>query len=189
MLPSTNGKRHGAVVAIGGDFVRNGKTVHAFVHDHRTITRGIRTGDTFLLRRDGRASIQRGRQKYIRQAEEYLGGYPQVLRNGQVPSDRGDCKNDDGPDGAFCLRQPRQGIGLSRSGRTVILIQVDGHQRGSRGMLLPELGRTARRFGAWNFLNVDGGGSSVMWIRGKGLVSNPYLGEERRVAQAISIVP
>lgn len=200
-LPSVAGARKDAVVSIGGDFVRNGQTVHDFVHHGRTWNRGIRSGDVIYMGKEGDAEIRRGRDWMAGSAQELAGGYPQVLSRGVVPRDRGDCKNDDGPDGAFCLRQPRQGVGLSRSGDTVILIQVDGRQRGSRGVLLPEFGRLFKRFGAYDALNVDGGGSSVMWVRnrarycmGRGgthagcLVSRPVYGE-RKVAQALAIVP
>lgn len=201
MLPSASGARHGAVVAIGGDFVRNGRTVHAHVHNGRTVFRGIRNGDVFDLKQTGTAFIGRGHRHQLRGAEELFGGYPQVLAHGRVNQDRGDCKNVDGPDGGFCLRQPRQGIGLSRDGERIVIIEVDGRQRGSRGVLLPEFGRLFRRFGAYNALNLDGGGSAVMWVQPKGrycmgrgatpkgcLVSRPVYGE-RRVTQSIQIVP
>lgn len=197
MLPSVNGAKHRADVAIGGDFVRNGRPVHAFVHNGRIRFRGIRNGDVFMLNENGSAMIGRGHTHQLHNAEELFGGYPQVLEGGQVQHDRGDCQNVDGPDGGFCLRQPRQGIGLSRDGQTAILIQVDGRQKSSRGVLLPEFGRLFKRFGAYDALNVDGGGSSVMWTarhtpacmhkRPRGcLVSNPIYGE-RRVAEAITL--
>lgn len=201
MLPSVNGAHHGAAVAIGGDFVRDGRPVHAYVHNGRTRSRGIRGGDAFFLDKEGDAEIRRARDWMIPEAEELFGGYPQVLTHGNVPSDRGDCKNDDGPDGAFCLRQPRQGVGLSKDGNTVILIEVDGRQKGSKGMLLPEFGRLFHRYGAYDALNLDGGGSAVMWNRqrtkacqGPGgtrtgcLVSRPVYGE-RRITQSIMLVP
>lgn len=200
-LPSRIGARKGAAFTIGGDFVRNGWPVHAYVHNGRTRARGIRNGDVFYIPEGrGEAEIRRGREKLIPKAEELFGGYPQVLEDGNVPRDRGDCKNDDGPDGAFCLRQPRQGVGLSRDGERVILVEVDGRQRSSAGVLLPQFGRIFRQFGAYNALNVDGGGSAVMWSRARDrqlcwhntskgcLVSNPIYGE-RRVPQAIALVP
>lgn len=208
MLPSVNGARHDAVVAIGGDFVRNGRPVHAYVHNGRVRERGIRNGDAFMIR-DGEATIQRGHDWMLHEADELFGGYPQVLEGGQVPSDRGDCKNVDGPDGGFCLRQPRQGVGLSRDGERVIVIEVDGRQPGwSRGMLLPEFGRLFKRFGAYNALNLDGGGSAVMWThhrtkacqrpggtRDGCLVSRPVYDKEnpptgeRRITQSVMVIP
>lgn len=205
MLPSVNGARHGATVAIGGDFIRNGRPVHDYVHNGRVVSRGIRNGDVFMLKENGEAIIGRGHDNQLRRAEELFGGYPQVLAQGEVPSGRGDCKNDDGPDGAFCLRQARQGVGLSRDGETVILLEVDkGH--GSRGMLLPQFGRLFRSFGAYDALNVDGGGSAVMWTRQRTracdfkthtgcLVSRPaYRAEnppfgERRLTQSVMVIP
>lgn len=207
MLPSVNGARKGGAVAIGGDYVRNGRPVHAYVHNGRTRFRGIRGGDAFFLPEEGSAEIRRARDWMIPEAEELFGGYPQVLQDGTVPSDRGDCKNDDGPDGLFCARQARQGVGLSRDGQTVIIIQVDKGSR-SRGMLLPEFGRLFKRYGAYDALNLDGGGSSVMWTRNRTkacelpggtktgcLVSRPaYRAEnpptgERKITQSIMLIP
>lgn len=206
MLPSVNGARHGATVAIGGDFIRNGRPVHDYVHNGRVVSRGIRNGDVFRIDDDnGRAHIGRGHDRFLRDSVELFGGYPQVLEAGEVPRGRGDCKNDDGPDGAFCLRQARQGVGLSRDGETVILLEVDkGH--GSRGMLLPQFGRLFKAFGAYDALNVDGGGSAVMWTRQRTracdfrthtgcLVSRPaYRAEnppfgERRLTQSVMVIP
>jgi hypothetical protein len=76
----------------------------------------------------------------------------------------------DFPDAA--LRAPRTAVGVSRNGRTIYLVVVDGRQRDSRGLSLPELADLLIELGAHAALNLDGGGSSEMFIRGAGGVVN-----------------
>lgn len=70
------------------------------------------------------------------------------------------------------LRAPRTAVGLARRGRQVILVVVDGRQRDSRGLSLPELADLFVELGAERALNLDGGGSSEMYVRGAGGVVN-----------------
>ncbi len=87
--------------------------------------------------------------------------------------------------GAICSRNPRTGIGLMPDGR-IVLVVVDGRQRGSAGMSLAELASFFLRLGATSAMNLDGGGSSTMAIKGQ-VANNPSDGLERAVANAILI--
>ncbi|MEU6892668.1 phosphodiester glycosidase family protein [Streptomyces sp. NPDC046557] len=57
---------------------------------------------------------------------------------------------------------PRTAVGLSPDGRRLHLVTVDGRQRDSGGLTLTGLGRMMRRLGAFDALNLDGGGSSTL---------------------------
>ncbi|MFF4454333.1 phosphodiester glycosidase family protein [Streptomyces goshikiensis] len=57
---------------------------------------------------------------------------------------------------------PRTAVGFSRDGRQVRLVAVDGRQRDSGGLTLTGLGRLMRRLGAYEALNLDGGGSTTL---------------------------
>ncbi|MCZ4087540.1 phosphodiester glycosidase family protein, partial [Streptomyces antarcticus] len=57
---------------------------------------------------------------------------------------------------------PRTAVGLSRDGRRLRLLTVDGRQRDSGGLTLTALGRLMHRTGAHEALNLDGGGSSTL---------------------------
>ncbi|MFE2284320.1 phosphodiester glycosidase family protein [Streptomyces sp. NPDC059443] len=57
---------------------------------------------------------------------------------------------------------PRTAAGFSRDGRRLRLVTVDGRQRDSGGLTLTELGRMMHRLGAYEALNLDGGGSSTL---------------------------
>jgi len=61
--------------------------------------------------------------------------------------------------------EPRTAAGVSRDGRTLILVVVDGRQEGiSEGMTILELGKLLREFGAHEGLNLDGGGGSILVV-------------------------
>lgn len=58
------------------------------------------------------------------------------------------------------LQHPRTAAALDVSGRTLLLMVVDGRQAGySEGVSIPELADIALEYGAYMALNLDGGGS------------------------------
>ncbi|WP_369779361.1 phosphodiester glycosidase family protein [Streptomyces sp. R33] len=57
---------------------------------------------------------------------------------------------------------PRTAVGFSRDGRQLRILTVDGRQRDSGGLTLTALGRLMHRLGAYEALNLDGGGSSTL---------------------------
>jgi hypothetical protein len=58
---------------------------------------------------------------------------------------------------------PRTAVGINREGTKLFLCVVDGRQpTHSMGMTTPELAEMLRGYGAWNAINLDGGGSSTM---------------------------
>lgn len=67
---------------------------------------------------------------------------------------------------SFRLRNPRTAAGISRGGRRLILVVVDGRQKGySDGMTLRELANLMLMLGARDAINLDGGGSSTLVFR------------------------
>jgi hypothetical protein len=61
---------------------------------------------------------------------------------------------------------PRTAIGVDLSGHRVVMVVVDGRQPGySEGMTLVELAGLMQSFGCHEALNLDGGGSSVLFRR------------------------
>ena len=59
-------------------------------------------------------------------------------------------------------QHPRTGIGVSQDGRYVYFLTVDGRQPASGGVTTQELGSFLKWFGAWDGINMDGGGSTTM---------------------------
>ena len=73
-------------------------------------------------------------------------------------------------------RQPRTAVGVSADGRRVWLAVTDGRQEHSKGMTLYELGRLLAELGAADALNLDGGGSSTLFVERLGGVINAPSG-------------
>jgi len=90
-------------------------------------------------------------------------------------------------------RHPRTAAGVSHDGRTLLLIVVDGRQPGwSIGATLPELAQMILDAGAWNAVNLDGGGSTAMWHRAPGatagrVLNRPSDGHVRPVANHLGV--
>jgi hypothetical protein len=79
-------------------------------------------------------------------------------------------------------RHPRTAMGISEDRRTFFLVVVDGRSTTSAGMYGTELAELMSELGAWQAFNLDGGGSSEMWIKGRGTVNVPSDGTSRAVA-------
>ena len=76
-------------------------------------------------------------------------------------------------------RHPRTAGALTKDKKTLILLVVDGRQAHSVGMMGTEMQKVFLEFGAWSAINFDGGGSSTMYIDGRGTVNKPSDGRER----------
>ncbi|MDD3108558.1 MAG: phosphodiester glycosidase family protein [Alistipes sp.] len=82
-------------------------------------------------------------------------------------------------------RHPRTCAGVRADG-TVVLLVVDGRQKGAEGMALCELACVAQWMGLQEVVNLDGGGSTTLWTRPTGVVNRPSDGgRERRVCNAL----
>ncbi|MFH1529414.1 MAG: phosphodiester glycosidase family protein [Pseudomonadota bacterium] len=77
--------------------------------------------------------------------------------------------------GFFTSRHPRTALGLREDG-VVLLVTVDGRTAAGEGMTEPELAQHMIWLGAMQAINLDGGGSTTMWVDGmsvNGIVSHP----------------
>ena len=82
---------------------------------------------------------------------------------------------------------PRTAVGLSRDRHTLLLAVADGRREGVPGLTLPELAALLVEAGACTALNLDGGGSSALWLRDR-IVNQPSDGVERRVANHLAVI-
>lgn len=100
-----------------------------------------------------------------------VGGWPRIVRGGASVAEIADSL-----EGTFprfsTSRHPRSAVGVTRGGDTLLLVAVDGRQAASVGMSLAELARTMIGLGAWDALNLDGGGSTTLVV-GDSVVSTP----------------
>jgi hypothetical protein len=112
-----------------------------------------------------------------------VGGFPLLLESGEVVAEN--CSN------SFCKKHPRTAIGVTPSGR-ILMVVVDGRRKASKGVTLVRLARIMQGLGASFAMNLDGGGSSTMVVKGKkgGLqvVNEPSDGRQRKVSSAVLVI-
>jgi len=111
-----------------------------------------------------------------------LGAGSIVLKNGQVTSTNIQSTG----------IHPRTGIGINKNNDVVYLVTVDGRHSSFKGIEQPMLGAVLKDLGAYNGVNLDGGGSTTMALKPKG-ISKPYLvnipseGSQRLVVNGLGV--
>ena len=92
------------------------------------------------------------------------------------------------PDMKFAdVRHPRTCVGITSE--SIIFITIDGRTERAEGMNLTEVQEFLLELGCVDAINLDGGGSTSMWIKEKGLVNIPSdKTGERPVANALLIL-
>ncbi|HHW36308.1 MAG TPA: hypothetical protein GXX18_03315 [Bacillales bacterium] len=117
-----------------------------------------------------------------------IGTGPQLVKNGQVSISM------DENDSFAKSRHPRTAITTNQAGDQVYLVTVDGRQNGySNGATLREFANYLISIGAYNAINLDGGGSTAIAVRGLGtaqpkLVNSPSEGVERKVSSVLQVI-
>jgi hypothetical protein len=89
-------------------------------------------------------------------------------------------------------RAPRSAVGMSRDGRHLSLLTLDGRQADSVGATLAELASLLREMGLDDAVNLDGGGSSTLVYRAPGapdvaVVNDPSDPSARLVPNGIGV--
>lgn len=87
---------------------------------------------------------------------------------------------------------PRTGIGINKDNTQLYLVTVDGRKDNFTGMSQELFGSILRDIGAYNALNLDGGGSTTMAVKHNGeaehkVVNNPSDGAQRKVVNAVGV--
>ena len=95
-----------------------------------------------------------------------ISGGPYLVRNGDIYVDVSEEKLL-----AIGGRNPRSAIGYTKE-NNLIMVAVDGRENSSIGLTLNELAQLMRVLGCINAINLDGGGSTVMYVNGA-IVNQP----------------
>jgi len=111
---------------------------------------------------------------------EMVPGDPLLIDDGRIVSEA--CYSH------MCAANPRSAVGLSADGHTVLMVAVDGRSPGAAGMTRAQLASLMLDLGAWRALNLDGGGSTTLWVDGLGVVNRPSGGSERVVASHLGFL-
>ena len=85
-------------------------------------------------------------------------------------------------------RHPRTFVGFDKDSTTLFLCVVDGRQARSLGMNFREMADFLLSIGAWNAVNLDGGGSTTMVIHEKIVNSPSDKTGERPVANTLQLI-
>lgn len=109
-----------------------------------------------------------------------IGGGPYLVKNGQVYVDMTEQKL-----GSIGGRNPRTAIGYTADNNLVI-VTVDGRESSSIGMTLFELANFMKSIGCYNAMNLDGGGSTVLYVKGK-VVNHPKVPGGIALSNAITL--
>jgi exopolysaccharide biosynthesis protein len=95
------------------------------------------------------------------------------------------------------LKLPKMELVTHRNPRTclcetkesLVFITIDGRRKEAAGMTLAEVQQYLKKIGCIDGINLDGGGSTTMWIKNKGLVNFPSDSSgERPVSNALLII-
>lgn len=97
-----------------------------------------------------------------------ISGGPYLVRNSEIYVDMTEQRLS-----SIGGRNPRTAIGYTKDNH-LIMLTADGREGASVGLTLTELARLMKEFGCINAMNLDGGGSTVMYAGGK-VVNKPAV--------------
>lgn len=134
------------------------------------------------------ANLRKGRkiELEIKQNENWqdvnhiVSGGPFLVKNGEIFVDVKEQKLL-----SITGRNPRTAIGYTKDNE-FIMMTVDGREKASVGMTLTETARVMKEFGCVWAMNLDGGGSSVMFVKDQ-IVNNPSIKGGIAVSNALII--
>lgn len=177
-----------AIVAINGDYF-----------DSKFVPRGLMVGqcDQWAGAKDNRmheyvVAVDNGVGSVQRMSDfevastvtAAVSGWPVLIKSCTAFTDR----ELPGSDVFTRSPQPRTAAGVSKDGTTMYFVVADGRRTGVPGLTLGDLGEfMAEELGACSAVNLDGGGSSAMWVSTK-VVNQPADGVERRVGDHLAVV-
>ncbi len=167
------GQQHGAVAAINGTFfdVKNGGSVDLIRIDGQTLdTTVLDKSRARAEHRQAAIVIRRNRMKIVfggtaprwdqeLRARNVMVTGPLLLLDGQPHPLLKNPFNDN--------RHPRTCACVTTDKR-VIWLTADGRHANAAGLSLPELRQVMQWLGCRNAINLDGGGSTTMWLAGQG---------------------
>ena len=190
------GPQYVSLVAVSPVDVRRGNSV-CFLQ-LGGVVKDTTTAGEFRLRVNGAVRIRRGHmdivpwdrqtEKAYRSSDDILASGPLLLREGRTCS-WASC------DSSFVhTAHPRSAVAVAADG-TVWFVTADGRAPGrAAGMTIPQLAHLIRVLGGRDALNLDGGGSTTLWMDGE-VVNHPSDNRrfdhegERRVPDIICFRP
>lgn len=177
-VTSDFGKQNKAIAALNGTFfdVKNGGSID-FIRAHGQIinenileknnTRA-RHQQAALVIKEGKLHIDKwdGSQDWEKKldGQDVMLTGPLLLHNDQLATLDSSSFN--------ITRHPRSAIAVTNNKR-ILLITIDGRDTNSAGVTLFELRRILNWLNCHDAVNLDGGGSTTLWVKDEGVVNNP----------------
>ena len=162
------------IVSVSGEFVKRNLS-------GRSLRELIKRGHAFEI-----GSRMRDGTNYFAftSSVDVTNGIPQLIKNGTIDIT---WQREKASKSFVEMRHPRTAVAKLKDGK-FLLMTVDGRQPGvSVGMSLQELAEYLLSIGATDAMNLDGGGSTTMFLDGK-IVNTPSDREgERKVSDAIVV--
>lgn len=118
--------------------------------------------------------------------ELVIGGHGLLVNNGQVVKYTKDLSSLGGV-------RARTAVGISKDGKKLYIIAVEGRTAESKGITLGNLSLLLTKLGVWKAVNLDGGGSTTMVSRPLGETSRVRVikpesnGAERSVVEGLGV--
>lgn len=144
-------------VGVGNMSFSAGQAVLSGKGTKSTYLQGFNVGDTVTLQLDVANGVSG-----VNNISEVVGGFGRLVANGEnhaldsLLSEGGNLAQD-------TTHQAHSAIGISQDERFLYMVVVDGKLNPNRwGMSLTELGNFLIYLGAYNGINIDGGGSSTL---------------------------
>jgi exopolysaccharide biosynthesis protein len=175
------GKSTGAIAAINGNFfdIKNGGSVdYIKVNDSVLSTNRLWANNTRARHQQAALVIKKGKLRIAKwdssanweatlKAADVMNTGPLLIWQGnRQPLDTGEFNH---------ARHPRTAIAFLGK-KKVLFITVDGRNEQAAGMSLPELASIIKWLKARDGINMDGGGSTTLWLSnqpGNGVVNYP----------------
>jgi hypothetical protein len=105
-----------------------------------------------------------------------VGGDREIVTESQVPTNTWPT-----------TRDPRTAVGFN--GTHAFFLVADGRRSGSIGFSFQEMGEFClNTLNATHMIALDGGGSSALWVQGRGIVNQPSDGSERATHNGLMMV-
>jgi exopolysaccharide biosynthesis protein len=148
------------------------------------ISRG--TGVTHKIESQGFPNNEsNGTDSAFSDSEDIVAGVPQLIKDGKIDIT---WEQEKSSKSFVETRHPRTAVAKLKDGK-FLMITVDGRSESSGGIGLYALAALLLEFGATDAMNLDGGGSTTMFLDGK-VVNHPSDKEgERKVSDAILVFP
>ncbi|HEX2947395.1 MAG TPA: phosphodiester glycosidase family protein [Clostridia bacterium] len=115
-----------------------------------------------------------------------VSGSSELVKDGAVPAAFSFNASD------VTIKSPKTAVGSSKDGKTLWLVTVDGRQTSSIGLTQRDMALFMKGLGAYNAINMDGGGSTTMVARPYGstaakVMNSPSDGTTRNVLVGLGV--